>query len=106
MSRDTESIRRTRLRIRRGRVLGALCGMLSNRGRAHGPSARQPLSAEQLKTAIGKLGDLDYATRTVAARTVRRAPAAQTVPVLLQTVAEDADGYVGDRALAVAAARL
>jgi HEAT repeat protein len=73
--------------------------LCANRGPAQEPPAPQPTSAEQLKTAIGKLGDLDYATRTAAARTVRRAPAAQAVPALLQTVAEHADGYVRYRAL-------
>ena len=80
-------------------VLCCLLVLCANRGTAQEPPAPQPVSAEQLKTAVGKLGDLDYATRTAAARTVRRAPAAQTVPVLLQTVAEHADGYVRYRAL-------
>jgi HEAT repeat protein len=80
-------------------VLCCLLVLCANRGAAQEPPAPQPVSAEQLKAAIGKLGDLDYATRTAAARTVRRAPAAQTVPVLLQTVAEHADGYVRYRAL-------
>jgi len=55
--------------------------------------------AAQLQAAIDKLGDLDYATRSNAARTVRRVPASQAVPALLQTVAEHADGYVRYRAL-------
>jgi HEAT repeat protein len=67
--------------------------------RAQEPPAPQALSAQQLKAAIDKLGDLDYDTRTAASRTVRRAPAAQAVPVLLQTVAEHTDGYVRYRAL-------
>ena len=53
----------------------------------------------QLQAAIDKLGDLDYATRTAASRTVRRTAAAQAVPALLQAVAEHADGYVRYRAL-------
>jgi HEAT repeat protein len=80
-------------------VLCWLLMLCANRGPAQEPSAPQPISAEQLTAAIGKLGDLDYATRTAAARTVRRAPAAQAVPALLQTVAEHADGYVRYRAL-------
>jgi HEAT repeat protein len=63
------------------------------------PPAPQPVTREQLKAAIDKLGDLDYATRTTASRTVRRAPAAQAVPALLQAVSEHADGYVRYRAL-------
>ena len=39
---------------------------------AQEPAAPQAVSAEQLKAAIDKLGDLDYAIRTAASRTVRR----------------------------------
>ena len=63
------------------------------------PSAPQAVSPEQLKTAIDKLGDFDYDTRTAASRTVRRTVATQAVPALLQAVAEHADGYVRYRAL-------
>ena len=66
---------------------------------AQEPPAPQAVPAAQLQAAIDKLGDLDYATRSNAARTVRRVPAAQAVPALLQTVAEHADGYVRYRAL-------
>ncbi|MEO8259219.1 MAG: HEAT repeat domain-containing protein [Acidobacteriota bacterium] len=66
---------------------------------AQEPPAPQTVPAAQLQAAIDKLGDLDYATRSNAARTVRRVPAAQAVPVLLQTVAGHADGYVRYRAL-------
>jgi HEAT repeat protein len=66
---------------------------------AQEPPAPQAVSADQLKAAIDKLGDLDYATRTAASRTVRRAPAAQAVPALLQAVEEHQDGYVRYRAL-------
>jgi HEAT repeat protein len=63
------------------------------------PSAPQTVSPAQLQAAIAKLGDLDYATRTAASRTVRRTAAAQAVPALLQAVSEQADGYVRYRAL-------
>ncbi len=63
------------------------------------PSAPQVVSPAQLKGAIDKLGDLDYATRTDASRLIRRTPVAQAVPALLQAVAEHADGYVRYRAL-------
>ena len=66
---------------------------------AQEPDAPQPVSAAELRAAFNGLGSLDYATRTNAARTVRRTPAAQAVPALLQTVAEHADGYVRYRAL-------
>jgi len=66
---------------------------------AQEPPAPQAVSREQLKNALDKLGDLDYATRTAAARTLRRTPGAQAVPALLQAVAEHADGYVRYRAL-------
>ena len=63
------------------------------------PRASGRFPAAQLQAAIDKLGDLDYLTRTNAARTVRRAPASQAMPALLQAVAEHADGYVRYRAL-------
>jgi HEAT repeat protein len=53
----------------------------------------------QVKAAIDKLGTLDFAVRSDAARTVRRASAGVAVPALLQAVAEHADGYVRFRAL-------
>jgi HEAT repeat protein len=61
--------------------------------------APQSVSAAQLKAAIDKLGDLDYTTRTNAARTVRRTPLAQAVPALMQAVSGHGDGYVRYRAL-------
>ncbi len=66
---------------------------------AQEPTAPQTVSAPQLQAAILKLGDLDYATRTTASRTVRRTASAQAVPALLQAVTEQADGYVRYRAL-------
>lgn len=66
---------------------------------AQEPAAPQTVPAAQLQAAIDKLGDLDYPTRTNAARTVRRTPGAQAVPALLQAVAEHKDGYVRYRAL-------
>ena len=62
---------------------------------------RGPLSVPltSLRQAVDQLGSLDYATRMTAGRTVRRAAPAQAVPVLLQAVAEHADGYIRFRAL-------
>src|SRR5437762_6437584 len=78
-------------------VLGLLCGL--GAVSAQEPPAPQAISAAQLQAAIDKLGDLDYASRTNAARTVRRTSAMQAVPALLETVAEHKDGYVRYRAL-------
>jgi HEAT repeat protein len=81
-------------------VLGVLCvGLAERTARAQEPSAPQAVSPAQLKAAIDKLGDLDYATRTNASRTIRRTATAQAVPALLQAVAEHTDGYVRYRAL-------
>src|SRR5205823_12697299 len=77
-----------------------LC-VLGARVVAQEPAAPQTVSAKQLKAAIDKLGDFDYAVRTAAARTVRRTIAAQAVPALLQAVAEHPDGYVRYRALVI-----
>ena len=81
-----------------GCVLGVLCGHVSFL-RAQEPTAPEAVAPVQLQAAIDTLGDLDYTTRTNAARTVRRTPRAQAVPALLQAVAEHADGYVRYRAL-------
>jgi HEAT repeat protein len=59
----------------------------------------QPASPAQLKAAIDNLGKFDVVIRTTAARTVRRAPAAQAVPALMEAAAGHADGYVRFRAL-------
>jgi hypothetical protein len=78
-------------------VLSILCGW--NSTQAQEPTAPQAVTAEQLKAAIDKLGNLDYTIRTDASRIVRRAPANQAVPALIQTVSNHADGYVRYRAL-------
>jgi HEAT repeat protein len=67
--------------------------------RAQEPAAPQAVSPVQLQSAIDRLGDLDYAIRTTASRTVRRAVATQAVPALMRAVSEHADGYVRYRAL-------
>jgi HEAT repeat protein len=66
---------------------------------AQEPTTPQAVSPAQLQAAIAKLGDLDYAARTTASRTVRRTASAQAVPALMQAVSEQADGYVRYRAL-------
>ncbi len=63
------------------------------------PAAPTAVAPEQLQAAIDKLGDLDYATRMGAARTVRRTANSQAAPALLRAVDEHADGYVRYRAL-------
>ena len=81
-------------------VLCCLCVLCLARGTsAQEPAAPQTVSPAQLQAAIAKLGDLDYATRTTASRTVRRTASAQAVPALLQAVSEQADGYVRYRSL-------
>lgn len=79
-------------------VLCSLCVLCASAA-AQEPAGPQPVPAAQLTAAIGKLGDLDYTTRSNAARTIRRTPASQAVPALIQAVAEQADGYVRYRAL-------
>jgi HEAT repeat protein len=98
--RKTAKLRRT------GTHLATLCAVgifvvLFDRRPARGqePPAPQSISPPQLQAAIDKLGDLDYATRATASRTVRRTAAPQAVSALLRAVAEHADGYVRYRAL-------
>lgn len=69
-----------------------------------GAAARQergpsPTSADELRGAIAKLGDLDYGIRSKAGRVIRRAPAAAAVPALLQASREHEDGYIRFRSL-------
>jgi HEAT repeat protein len=70
--------------------------VLSAQGPERGPS---PASPQDLRAAINRLGDIDYDTRTKAARLVRRTPAPQVVPALLQAAQEHADGYVRYKSL-------
>jgi HEAT repeat protein len=106
MRRGADSPRRTprtQRRLRTGSFLCVLCVLCGGRGiqitLAQEPAAPQSVSPAQLQAAIGKLGDLDYATRTNASRLIRRTPAPQAVPALVQAVAEHGDGYVRYRAL-------
>lgn len=78
-------------------VLAALSG--EARIAAQEPAGPQTVAPAELQAAIDTLGDLDYDKRTAASRVVRRTPAAQAVPALVQAVAEHADGYVRYRAL-------
>src|SRR5215510_7929511 len=59
------------------------------------------LTPEQLKTAIDNLGKVDYAVRTAAARSIRRAPVATVVPALIDAIANNPDGYVRFRSLVI-----
>src|SRR5436190_20046264 len=85
------------LRLIRLFVLTILCTVCV-RGVLAGQDT-QPTSPVQLKAAIDKLGDLDYAVRTNAAKTVRRASPSQAVPALIQAVSDHPDGYVRYRSL-------
>ncbi len=77
----------------------AVCASAARTSRAQEPPRPQAISPAQLKAAIDKLGDLDDDVRTNASRTVRRVPAAQAVPALIQAATDHGDGYVRYRAL-------
>src|SRR5258708_25785986 len=102
---STQRTRGTPRKIGTGLILCVLCLLCvplcepAAGAGAQEPPAPERVSPAQLQAAILKLGDLDYATRTTASRTVRRTPSAQAVPALLQAVSEQADGYVRYRAL-------
>lgn len=63
--------------------------------------AQAAASPAQVRSAINRLGDLDFPIRSSAARTVRRADAAVAVPALLDAVKQHADQYVRFRALVI-----
>jgi HEAT repeat protein len=76
----------------------------SGRGARGAPveTAREtPITPEQLKAAIDRLGTVDYATRTAAARAIRRAPSASVVPALIDAASTHADGFVRFRSLVI-----
>jgi hypothetical protein len=85
-------------RSRRLTIAGAIvcAAVVHAQGPERGPS---PASPQELRAAIERLGDIDYATRTKVARLVRRTPAPQAVPALLQAAQEHADGYVRYKSL-------
>jgi HEAT repeat protein len=90
----------TRRRAAAAVVTGLLAALLFARALfGQEPPGPQAVPAAELQAAIDRLGALDYAVRTAASRTVRRTPAAQAVPALLNAVAAHADGYVRYRAL-------
>jgi HEAT repeat protein len=83
------------------RALLALCALAAV-GFQPPASTAQP-SALNLRAAIDSLGKFDAPTRTSASKAVRRAPAAQAVPALIEAASSHADGYVRYRALVLLA---
>lgn len=71
--------------------LMALAVMTVRVGHLHGQ--------DSLGAAIDSLGAFDFPTRMAASRTVRRAPAAEAVPILTAAVKNHKDSYVRYRAL-------
>ena len=70
---------------------------------APAPAGATAAAPKTLAAAIDDLGKLDYAVRTAASAAVRRAPAEQAVPALMNAVTSHADGYVRFRALVLLA---
>src|SRR5688572_19051305 len=54
----------------------------------------QEKPAQDLKSTIGRLSAFDHATRTNAARTLRRLPTVEVVPALTQAARSHADTFV------------
>lgn len=75
----------------------------SSSGRPEAVEGQSAPNAAELTAAVDRLGDLDYATRTGAGRTLRRAPAGAVVPILQKAALEHKDGYVKYRALVLLA---
>ena len=74
----------------------SLCGPYGTLAQERGPATTSP---QDLRAGIDNLGNVDYAARTKAARVVRRSPAAQAVPALLQAAQAHADSYVRYKSL-------
>jgi HEAT repeat protein len=70
---------------------------------AAAPGGAAKAAPKPLAASIDDLGKLDYGVRTAAAAAVRRAPAEQTVPALINAVTSHGDGYVRFRALVLLA---
>src|SRR3954453_16274901 len=66
------------------------------------PGKAQP--AMPVADAVNHLGDLDYATRTSAAASLRRRPAPEVAPALLDALEKHGDGYVRFRVLVLLSA--
>ena len=64
-----------------------------------GQAPRETIPPADVEAAIGRLGDLDFATRMEASRTIRRAAPAVALPLLNRAVAQHTDSYVRYRAL-------
>jgi hypothetical protein len=79
-------------------VTAMALGLAGATGAQTAAPAPKPLAAS-----IGELGNLDYAARTAASAAIRRAPAEQAVPALLEAVTSHGDGYVRFRALVILA---
>ena len=62
-------------------------------------AAAQSSAPPALKTSIDTLSSFDYAQRVAAARTIRRVPAPQAVPALVEAARGHADQFVRYRAL-------
>lgn len=61
--------------------------------------AQAAAPVQDLDASIDKLGSLDYAVRSEASRSIRRAPAAEAVPKLIDAALNHKDGYARFRAL-------
>ena len=64
-------------------------------------AARDEVTPDQVRAAVDSLGAFEFPRRIAAARTVRRAPQAAAVPILLGAVTSHADEYVRFRALVI-----
>ena len=72
-------------------------------GSAQSPAAAQAPTAADVTAAIDKLGSFDYATRTNAARLIRRATPEVAIPPLAKAARAHADEYARFRALTLLA---
>jgi HEAT repeat protein len=76
-----------------------LCALIVPLASQYTLARQEALTDAELGAAINQLGNLDYDTRSGAARGIRRTPGTTAVPALLRAAAEHEDGYVRYRAL-------
>ena len=87
------------MRIRAAVGVVVLLALVPGARAQEGTAQTRQVGAAELRAAVDKLSTIEFAVRMEAARTIRRAAAAEAVPILSDAAAKHADGYVRFRSL-------